>query len=286
MVNKQDPSAALGMTKVETKGSMDFIQILILAVVQGLTEFLPVSSSAHLILVPVLTGWEDQGLAFDVAVHVGTLSAVVVYFRKELLKMTVSWLASVSGKGFDQDAKLAWAVLFATIPVGLCGLLFQSFISENLRTPYVLASSTLVFAIFLWWADKTGGRQRDEYSINWKDVLFIGVAQALALIPGTSRSGATMTAALMMGLSRQAAARFSFLMSIPVIVLAGGLETKEYLEHATIDDMQPLMLGALLSAVSAYFCIHYFLKLLERIGMLPFVVYRLVLAIFLFAMFA
>jgi len=264
---------------------MDFIQIFILALVQGLTEFLPVSSSAHLILVPILTGWEDQGLAFDVAVHVGTLSAVVLYFRQELINMTQAWFASVMGKGFNQDAKLAWAVLFGTIPVGLAGLLFKDFIEEYLRTPYVLASSTLVFALLLWWADKTGRRQRDEYAINWKDVLFIGVAQALALIPGTSRSGATMTAALLMGLTRQAAARFSFLLSIPVIVLAGGLETKDYLEHATIDDMQPLMLGALLSGVSAYFCIHYFLKLLERIGMLPFVIYRIVLAAFLFVMF-
>jgi undecaprenyl-diphosphatase len=264
---------------------MDFIQIFILAVVQGLTEFLPVSSSAHLILVPILSGWEDQGLAFDVAVHVGTLSAVVLYFRKELIKMTTAWFSSVTGGGLSPDAKLAWAVLFGTIPVGLAGLLFKDFISENLRTAYVLASATLVFALFLWWADKTGRRQRDEYSINWKDVLFIGVAQAMALIPGTSRSGATMTAALMMGLTRQAAARFSFLLSIPVIALAGGLETKEYLEHASLDDMQPLMLGALLSGVSAYFCIHYFLKLLERIGMLPFVVYRIILAAFLFMMF-
>lgn len=264
---------------------MDFIQIFILAIVQGLTEFLPVSSSAHLILVPILSGWEDQGLAFDVAVHVGTLSAVVLYFRRELISMTQAWFASVAGRGLTPEAKLAWAVLFGTIPVGLAGLLFKDFIEENLRTAYVLASSTLVFALFLWWSDKTGRRQRDEYSINWKDVLFIGVAQALALIPGTSRSGATMTAALMMGMTRQAAARFSFLLSIPVIVLAGGLETISYLEHATLNDMQPLMLGALLSGVSAYFCIHYFLKLLERIGMMPFVIYRIVLAVFLFAMF-
>ncbi|MCW8911105.1 MAG: undecaprenyl-diphosphate phosphatase [Gammaproteobacteria bacterium] len=264
---------------------MDFIQIIILAIVQGLTEFLPVSSSAHLILVPVLTGWQDQGLAFDVAVHVGTLSAVVLYFRKELIQMTQSWFKSVMGRGFDNDAKLAWAVLFGTIPVGLSGLLFKDFISENLREPVVIASATLVFGLLLWFADAKGRRTRDEYTINWKDVLMIGCAQALALIPGTSRSGATMTAALMMGLSRQAAARFSFLLSIPVIVLAGGLETKDYLEHASITDMQPLMMGALLSGVSAYFCIHYFLKLLEHIGMMPFVIYRIALALFLYVMF-
>ncbi|MCW8855187.1 MAG: undecaprenyl-diphosphate phosphatase, partial [Gammaproteobacteria bacterium] len=145
---------------------MDFIQIIILAIVQGLTEFLPVSSSAHLILVPVLTGWQDQGLAFDVAVHVGTLSAVVLYFRKELIQMTQSWFKSVMGRGFDNDAKLAWAVLFGTIPVGLSGLLFKDFISENLREPVVIASATLVFGLLLWFADAKGRRTRDEYTIN------------------------------------------------------------------------------------------------------------------------
>lgn len=264
---------------------MDFLQILILALVQGVTEFLPVSSSAHLILVPILTGWQDQGLAFDVAVHVGTLAAVVLYFRKEIGKMTVSWLGSVTGRGMDADAKLAWAVLLGTIPVGLCGLLFKDLIEEHLRHPYVLATTTLLFALLLWWADARARGERNEYSIGWLDILFIGLAQALALIPGTSRSGATMTAALFLGLSRQAAARFSFLLSIPVIVLAGGLSTLDYLETASIDDMQPLMLGALLSGVSAYFCIHYFLKLLEKIGMMPFVIYRIVLAVFLFVMF-
>jgi len=264
---------------------MDFLQILILALVQGVTEFLPVSSSAHLILVPILTGWQDQGLAFDVAVHVGTLAAVVLYFRKEIGKMTVSWLGSVTGRGMDADAKLAWAVLLGTIPVGLCGLLFKDLIEEHLRHPYVLATTTLLFALLLWWADARSRGERNEYSIGWLDILFIGLAQALALIPGTSRSGATMTAALFLGLSRQAAARFSFLLSIPVIVLAGGLSTLDYLETASIDDMQPLMLGALLSGVSAYFCIHYFLKLLEKIGMMPFVIYRIVLAVFLFVMF-
>jgi len=264
---------------------MDFIQILVLALVQGLTEFLPISSSAHLILVPILTGWEDQGLAFDVAVHVGTLSAVVIYFRTEIGRMSIAWTGSVMGRGLNPDAKLAWAVLFGTIPVGLAGLLFKDFIEMHLRAPEVLASATLLFALLLWWADARGRESRDEYSLRWIDVLFIGLAQALALIPGTSRSGATMTAGLFLGLSRKASARFSFLLSIPVIVLAGGLKTLDYLEQATLDDMQPLMLGALLSGVSAYFCIHYFLKILEKMGMLPFVIYRIVLAIFLFVIF-
>lgn len=265
---------------------MDFLHIIVLAIVQGITEFLPVSSSAHLILVPILTDWPDQGLAFDVAVHVGTLSAVVLYFRQQLMDMAKAWFGSLSGKGFNEDAKLAWAVLFGTMPVGLAGLLFKDFIEGSLRTQFVIATATLVFALLLWWADARGRGERSEYRIGWKDVLVIGVAQAFALIPGTSRSGVTMTAALMMGLSRQASARFSFLLSIPVIVLAGGLETKDYLQHADIGDMQPLLIGALLSGVSAYFCIHYFLKLLERIGMMPFVIYRILLALVLYLVFA
>lgn len=265
---------------------MDFLQIIVLAMVQGLTEFLPVSSSAHLILVPIISGWQDQGLVFDVAVHVGTLSAVVLYFRKELTRMTSSWLASLAGKGLDPDAKLAWAVLLGTIPVGLAGLIFKDYIAEHLRSAFVIATTTLVFALLLWWADHYGRRQRNEYSIGWKDILIIGVAQALALIPGTSRSGVTMTAGLLMGLDRQAAARFSFLLSIPVILLAGGLETIDYLEHADVTDMLPLLSGALISGVSAYICIHYFLRLLERIGMLPFVIYRIILALLLYLVFA
>lgn len=264
---------------------MDFLQIIVLAVVQGLTEFLPVSSSAHLILVPILTDWPDQGLVFDVAVHVGTLSAVILYFRQELMAMSRDWVLSLAGQGMSDDARLAWAVLWGTVPVGLAGLIFKDVIADHLRTAVVIASTTLVFAAFLWWADSRGRGQRSEYSIGWKDVLVIGVAQAFALIPGTSRSGVTMTAALMMGMGRQAAARFSFLLSIPVIILAGGLETLDYLETANLGDMQPLLVAALISGISAYLCIHYFLKLLELIGMMPFVVYRIVLALFLYLVF-
>ena len=263
---------------------MDLIQIVVLALVQGLTEFLPISSSAHLILVPIISEWEDQGLAFDVAVHAGTLIAVVTYFRKEISKMFIEWLGSLKGN-HTEDSKLAWAVLIGTIPVGLAGLIFKDFISDNLRTPLVIAATTIIFGLLLWVADKSGKRSRNEHQMSWKDIMFIGVAQAIALIPGTSRSGITITAALLLGLSRQAAARFSFLLSIPVIVLAGGVETLDYLKVASTDDARDLLMGAMISALSAYACIHYFLKLLERIGMMPFVIYRLVLGFALFAVY-
>jgi len=263
---------------------MDIIQIIVLALVQGLTEFLPISSSAHLILVPIITDWPDQGLAFDVAVHVGTLTAVVIYFRKEINKMFFAWLASLKGS-HSEDSKLAWGVLIGTIPVGLAGLLFKDVVSEHLRTPLVIAATTIIFGFLLWYADTSGKRQRDEHTISWKDIIVIGFAQAIALIPGTSRSGITITAGLMLGLTAPAAARFSFLLSIPVIVLAGGVETLDYLKVASINDMNDLIIGALISAVSAYLCIHYFLMLLERIGMTPFVVYRLVLGAVLLALY-
>lgn len=263
---------------------MDLIQIVILALVQGLTEFLPISSSAHLIMVPILSDWNDQGLAFDVAVHAGTLIAVVTYFRKEISKMFIEWCGSFQGE-HTEDSKLAWAVLLATIPVGLAGLLFKDFIGEYLRSPLVIATTTVVFGLLLWVADKKGKMSRDEHQMHRKDVLLIGLAQAIALIPGTSRSGITITAALLMGLNRQAAARFSFLLSIPVILLAGGAETLDYLKVASANDARDLLIGAMISALSAYACIHYFLKLLARIGMMPFVVYRLVLGLALFAIF-
>ncbi len=264
---------------------MDLIQIVVLAVMQGLTEFLPISSSAHLILVPVLTGWRDQGLAFDVAVHLGTLVAIVWYFRQELVVMAREWVASLRGGGSTLNSRLAWWVLWGTVPAGLAGLAFKDFIETELRSPLVIATTTILFGLLLWWADQRGKRKRDEYSLGWRDVLLIGCAQALALIPGTSRSGITMTAGLVLGLTREGAARFSFLLSIPIILLAGGVETLDLVRGEGSVEWTALLLGTLFSAVSAYLCVHWFLKLLERMGMLPFVIYRLLLGMFLFLVF-
>ncbi|HEX7047892.1 MAG TPA: undecaprenyl-diphosphate phosphatase [Gammaproteobacteria bacterium] len=263
---------------------MGFIQTAVLALLQGLTEFLPISSSAHLILVPVLTGWPDQGLEFDVAVHVGTLAAIILYFRGQIAELFSGWLRSVSGKGLDQDGRLAWAVLFGTIPVGLAGLAFESVIEDSLRGPLVIAATTIIFGLALWAADHMRGA-RNEESITWKDVLVVGAAQAIALIPGTSRSGITMTAGLFMGLNRVAAARFSFLLSIPVTALAGMLETWEIMQSPAPADWETLGLGALLAFIAAYVCIHFFLKWLPKIGMLPFVIYRLLLGAVLLVLY-
>ena len=256
---------------------MTLIQIIVLALVQGLTEFLPISSSAHLILVPVLSDWPDQGLAFDVAVHVGTLSAVVWYFRHEVIRMTNDWLRSCRQRQQVGESRLAWAVIWGTVPVVVAGLLLHDLVDTVLRSPLVIAWATIGFGLLLWLADVVGPQQRNEHRLAWRDVVVIGVAQALALIPGTSRSGITMTAGLFMGLTRQAAARFSFLLSIPTILLAGGYKGLKLLKEPLMVDWLAMGVGIALSAVTAYVCIHLFLQLLERIGMFPFVLYRLVL---------
>jgi undecaprenyl-diphosphatase len=265
---------------------MDSLQTVMLALLQGLTEFLPISSSAHLILLPRLVGWEDQGLAFDVAVHVGTLLAVVAYFRQELAVMLRDWLRSLVRGKLTVDARLAWLVLLGTIPVAVAGLVLHDLIETRLRSALVIAVTTLVFGVLLGWSDQRGRQVRDETTLGWADVLLIGLAQAVALVPGTSRSGITMTAALALGLTRSAAARFSFLLSIPVIVMAGGYETLKLVRLAEPVAWDVLVLGTGIAAGSAYLCIHFFLRLIGRIGMLPFVLYRLALGGILLWLFA
>jgi len=256
---------------------MSLIHIIVLALVQGLTEFLPISSSAHLIMVPVLSDWPDQGLAFDVAVHVGTLSAVVWYFRNEVFHMTRDWFDSCRQRQQVGESRLAWAVIWGTVPVVIAGLLLHDMVDTVFRSPLVIAWATIGFGLLLWAADLLGQRQRDEHHLTWRDVVVIGMAQALALIPGTSRSGITMTAGLFMGLTREAAARFSFLLSIPTILMAGAYKGMQLVKEAATVDWLAMFIGVVLSALTAYLCIHLFLKLLERIGMLPFVLYRLLL---------
>lgn len=256
---------------------MDTFQVIILALIQGLTEFLPISSSAHLILPAQLLGWEDQGLSFDVAVNTGSLFAVVIYFRHELWTMFNAWIASIFKGKHSDDSKLAWWIILATLPAVFFGFMAKDFIATHLRNAGVIAVTTVVFGLFLWWADKMSRQDLTVYQTGWRKALLIGFAQALALIPGTSRSGATMTAALMLGLSRDAAARFSFLMSVPVSLGAAILVGKDLAESPLPIDYQALTLGTVVSFAAAYICIHYFLKVISRMGMTPFVIYRLAL---------
>ena len=254
---------------------MEPTQIFVLACIQGLTEFLPISSSAHLVLVPVLTGWPDQGLAFDVAVHVGSLAAVLIYFRSDFAAMLREGLRLPPGAG--GHGRVGWLVVVASIPVGVAGLAVDARLSASLRDPIVIAAATVGFGLLLLIAERVGTKGRGIESVGLRDAIVIGCAQAIALIPGTSRSGITMTAGLLVGLTPAASARFSFLLSVPVILMAGGYKTLQLAGDAADAQWTALATGALITAVCAYACIHVFLRLVDRIGFMPFVAYRLVL---------
>ena len=262
---------------------MDVLQAIILGLLQGLTEFLPISSSAHLVLLPKLADWSDQGLLYDVGAHFGSLLALLLYFRKDLARMGAGWVASFSA-GDNRDAQLAWFLVIATVPICLAGLLFHPVV-ERLREPLVIAAATVLFGLLLWWADRCGRRERDLGGLRIRDAVVIGLFQALAMIPGTSRSGVTITAGLLLGLGREAAGRFSFLLAIPTLLLASGYQ----LLNASLSAMQvnwvALITVSAVSFISASLTIHWFLKLVECTGMLPYVIYRLVLGGILFALF-
>lgn len=266
---------------------MDAVQAVILAIVQGLSEFLPISSSGHLVLMPHLFGWRDQGLAFDVAVHVGTLLAVVAYFRARLAAMTRAWLRSLSGRAATPDSRLAWYVIVGTIPVGLAGLFFGAWIEAMLRNPLFVAATLTFFGLLMWIADRFGPRERDEYGLSIRDAILIGCAQALALMPGTSRSGVTMTMARTLGLTREAAARYSFLLAVPGIGMAGAYELLQA-ASAPPDDVSwdVTLLAIAVAAITGYLCIHWLLKAIGRIGLAPFAIYRFGIAALILLMFA
>lgn len=256
---------------------MTIYEIIVLAIIQGLTEFLPISSSAHLILPAEILGWRNQGLAFDVAVHLGSLLAVMIYFREDIWRLALAWLNHGFSKTQSTDSRLAWWVIIGTIPAGFFGFLMKDWIELNARSALVIAITTIVFGLLLWYADVKAKQTKTTDHITFKDTVLIGIAQALAIIPGTSRSGITMTAGLLLGLNRESAARFSFLLSIPIILAAGLFATIDLLALKTQVDWSALFYGAGFSFVAAYLCIYLFLSWIARIGMLPFVIYRLIL---------
>lgn len=253
---------------------MEWLQIIVLSLIQGLTEFLPVSSSAHLILPGLLTDWPDQGLAFDIAVHAGSLLAVLAYFRREMAQFAISGTRLVVRQRYDEHTELLLKIFVASLPVVIVGYSLKDWVATELRSVLVIATSTMVFAVALWWGDRHRGAIDQP---NWTQTLLIGAAQVLAIVPGTSRSGITITAALLLGLSRTGAARFSFLLSIPAISGAAVLATLDLLEADDSTRWTELALGTGLAAICAYACIHYFIALVERTGMMPYVIYRLVL---------
>lgn len=270
---------------------MTLTHIIALALIQGLTEFLPVSSSAHLILPSQVLGWPDQGLGFDVSVHVGTLAAVCIYYFRDLIKIAVGVIAAALGRGMGIPAKIGFCMVIATIPAALAGMLFESDISTMARSIKVIAWTTILYGLLLGLASllnrrvlrtdpkDAGGRPDSLKPLTWTRAVIIGLAQALALVPGTSRSGITLTAGLFLGMRPQAAARFSFLLSVPVILASGVLEGHKLLAHPELSgaSWSDMLLGAAISFAAALAVIHFFMKFIARSGMAVFVIYRLLL---------
>lgn len=263
---------------------MSLLQIIVLALVQGLTEFLPVSSSAHLILISWLNGWPDQGLVLDVAVHLGTLVAVILYFRTTLTEMVCAWLQPARAQELAMERRLGLQVALASIPVLVIGLLAYELVAGWLRDVRVIACATIGFGLLLWLADWMARSDRDLADLRLPGALLIGLAQVLALIPGASRSGVTMMMGRALGLNTDAAARFSFLLSIPVIGAAGLHGLWQVVRGNSQVEWLDFFLAAAFSALAGWACIAAFLAILRRLGLLPFIIYRLCFGLALLAM--
>lgn len=260
------------------------VQAITLALVQGFTEFLPISSSAHLILASRWAGWADQGLHFDMAAHAGSLVAIVAYLRADLAGLLRA-LGPRHRKADGPCRELALKILLATLPVAALGFALQEPIERYAREPLLIAVCSIVFGLVLWGADRFGRRGLDLADLSWAGVLFVGVAQALALLPGTSRSGVVMTAGLFLGLGRVAAARFAFLLAVPVLLLVGGKNLFDLMAGSVVaPDWPALAIGFAVSAISAWVAVDWLLRWLRHQGMAIFAAYRVVLGLGILAL--
>ena len=258
------------------------LQAIVLGIVQGLTEFLPVSSSGHLVLVPRLFGWHDLGLSFDVALHVGTLLALLIYFRREWVTLIKGFFTSfrVHPRDWSRDQRLAWMLVLASIPAGIAGVLIGE---EHFRTPawvaiFLLGGSLLMVAAELW-----GSRSRGFDELRSWDAATVGIAQAVALLPGISRSGITISTGMLDGLDREAAAHFAFLMSAPIIAGAGLWQGQKLIRHGGFGGHAGVFAaGFIASAIAGFFTIKYFLAFLRKHTLYPFVIYRVAIAMLVF----
>jgi len=260
---------------------VDLIQSIILGILQGLTEFLPISSSGHILIVPALLGWEDPGAAFTAVIQLGTEAAVLIYFRKDLWDIAKTWLASLHRPELrgELNARMGWYLIVATIPIGLLGFAFQDQIETAARNLWLVGSTLIAFGLILGWADRVGTREREVGELSFRDGVLIGLAQSLALIPGVSRSGATISAGLFLGLNRRAAARFAFLLAIPAVVVSGLYELYKLLsgkEHFD-EPMINIAVATLVSFVVGYAVIAWLLRYLATHSMSIFVWYRVIL---------
>ena len=272
---------------------MPLLHAIILGIIQGLTEFLPVSSSAHLALIPWLLGWNDQGLSFDIALHVGTVLAVIVFFFRDWVQVIAQGFGLKAGTdpAIRRNPKLLWLLVLGSVPAGIAGLLVKD-LAENVwrNNQYLIGSMLIIVGLFMWWADRQGSRQKDLGNISSADSLVIGSAQALALVPGVSRSGITICAGLLRNLDRASAARFSFLLATPAIAGAAAKDAWDLMRHgggvaAIPPDMRTaLVVGVIVSAISGALTIQFFLNFLRRRSLAFFVWYRLIFGIIVIAL--
>jgi undecaprenyl-diphosphatase len=268
---------------------MPLFEVIILGLVQGLTEFLPVSSTAHLALVPWLFHWQDPGLGFDIALHVGTLAAIIIYFFRSWVQIILQGFGiKVDGDPeLKQNKMLLWVMAIATLPVGIFGYIFKEQAETTWRNPMVIASMMIGVGIILWICDRIGNRDKNLGQITTADAILIGLVQAVSIVPGTSRSGATISAGLWRNLDRAAAARFSFLLSTPAIAAAAAKDFYDIHKHQggiPPEMHMPFIVGILVSGVSGLAVIHFFLEFLRRRSMNVFVVYRIVFGIIIIAL--
>lgn len=269
------------------------VQAVVLGIIQGLTEFLPISSTAHLRIVPALLGWQDPGAEVTAVIQLGTLLAVLIYFRRDLWRLSVAFLSDLFAavtSGFKKspwashDARLAWQIGLGTIPIAVCGLLFKGFIKSTARSLWVEAAALIGLAIILAIAERVATRSKDIEQVEWKEGLGIGLAQTLALIPGSSRSGTTITGALFLGLTREAAARFSFLLSVPAVLLSGLYELWEIRHELNAASAPSLAVATVVSFVVGLASIAWLLRYLKRHSTMLFVIYRIGLGVLLIAL--
>ncbi|MGD8150334.1 undecaprenyl-diphosphate phosphatase [Ornithinimicrobium sp. Y1694] len=267
---------------------MDYFTAIILGLVQGLTEFLPVSSSAHLSIVGRLIGQEDPGAAFTAITQLGTEAAVLVYFWKDIWRIIKHWSLALVGKmpRNDPDARLGWLVIVGSIPIGVLGLLFQDDIETGLRSLWITATMLLVFSFVILAAEKVGRQTKVMRELTWRDGIIYGLFQALALVPGVSRSGGTIAGGMFMGYTRAAAARYSFLLAIPAVLASGGLQLWKSMNETTAIPVAwgPLWVATILSFFVALAVIAWFMRFISRNSFTPFVIYRIILALVLFAL--
>jgi undecaprenyl-diphosphatase len=266
---------------------VSILQAIVLGIVQGITEFLPISSTAHLRIVPAFLGWDDPGAAFTAVTQLGTLAAVLIYFRHDIVRILVAWVRSLRNAEVRRtlDARLGWYILLGTIPIGIAGIVFSDQIENNARSLYLIGTTMVVMGVLLLLADRSSRQARDVDDLNKKDAAVIGVAQACALIPGVSRSGATLTAGLFLGLNRYAAARYSFLLSVPAVVLSGLYELKDIGGEGSVG-AAPTAVATVCAFIAGYASIAFLLRYLSTHTTGIFVAYRVAVGVLVLALTA